>query len=150
MISVCMASHNGGCYIRQQVESILKQIDSCDELIISDDSSADETLSILKSFNDSRIKIFNHTPPKGLSGHIYATINFENALKEAKGDYIFLSDQDDVWTDDKVEVMMKHLQYKPYVVSDCYVTDSDLNVVSNTRFTRESGITTNKYLGFLS
>lgn len=149
MISVCLASHNGEQFIKQQVDSILKQIGPADELIISDDTSTDRTLEILKSLNDDRIKLLHHSAPKGFAGHIYATLNFENALKEAKGDYIFLSDQDDVWADNKVEVMMAHLQNIPYVVSDCYVTDRNLNIISKTRFTPESGITKNKYLAFL-
>ena len=149
MISVCLASHNGEAYIKQQVDSILKQIDLGDELIVSDDASTDSTLDIIKSFNDSRIKIISHTAPKGLPGHICATLNFENALKISKGDYIFLSDQDDVWTDDKVQIMMRYLEESPYVVSDCFVTDSNLKVITNTRFTPESRITKNKYLAFL-
>ena len=60
MISVCMATYNGEKYIQQQIESILNQIGNEDELIISDDMSKDRTLDIVKSFNDSRIKIYIH------------------------------------------------------------------------------------------
>lgn len=51
-------------------------------------------------------------------------------LKNAKGDYIFLSDQDDQWMPNKVEVMMKALQQSSCVVSDCVVTDGALNVTA--------------------
>ena len=56
MISVCMATYNGEKYIKEQIESILYQLSSRDELIISDDSSDDNTIKIIKSFDDRRIK----------------------------------------------------------------------------------------------
>lgn len=149
MISVCLASHNGEKYIRQQVVSILGQLGPNDELIISDDSSSDNTLNIIKELDDSRIRVLNHNAPIGIPFYLYPTLNFENALKEAKGDYIFLADQDDVWLDNKVQIMMDYLHHYSYVVSDCYVTDEQLNVISDTRFTRESGVTKNKYLAFI-
>ncbi len=54
MISVCMATYNGEKYIREQIDSILAQLDDKDELIVSDDGSADATLSIVRSFSDPR------------------------------------------------------------------------------------------------
>lgn len=146
MISVCMATHNGEEYIKEQVESILKQLSEDDELIISDDGSIDSTLDIIKSFEDCRIKVYPQKSPKGLHGHEYATLNFENALAHAKGNFVFLSDQDDVWAGNKVSTCMKYLQEYDYVVSDAYVTDSELNVVSDTRFTKEEKVHFNKYL----
>ena len=96
MISVCVATYNGERYIETQIRSILDQLNKDDEIIISDDSSTDRTLDIIRSFNDSRIKLFegNKFPSP--------TFNFENALKHAKGDFIFLSDQDDIWLDGRV------------------------------------------------
>ena len=90
MISVCMATYNGEKYIEEQLKSILSQLGENDEVIVSDDSSTDNTLAIVESFNDVRIKIF---PNNKFHSPIF---NFENALKQATGDYIFLSDQDDV------------------------------------------------------
>lgn len=107
-ISVCMATYNGEKYIKEQVDSILKQLGANDEIIVSDDGSKDATLDILKGYRDDRIKIYHHVS-EGSNSFEKATNNFENALKHATGDYIFLSDQDDIWTDDKVQVMMKGL-----------------------------------------
>lgn len=56
MISVCMATYNGEEYIKEQLESILCQLGEMDEIIISDDGSTDNTLNIIESYNDSRIK----------------------------------------------------------------------------------------------
>ena len=89
MISVCMATYNGEKYLREQVGSILTQLGENDELVVSDDGSTDSTIDILKSYNDPRIKIFINTGRHGVNS------NFENALRHADGDYIFLSDQDD-------------------------------------------------------
>ncbi|MDE5758415.1 MAG: glycosyltransferase, partial [Allobaculum sp.] len=91
MISVCIATYNGERYIETQIRSILDQLNEDDEIIISDDSSTDRTLDIIRSLNDSRIKLF-----AGNKFHS-RTFNFENALKQATGDFIFLSDQDDIW-----------------------------------------------------
>ncbi len=146
MVSVCMASHNGEQYIEEQINSILNQLDQTDELVISDDGSTDKTIDIIMSLSDPRIKLFLFkNTEKGKQSHEYATLNFENALKQAKGDVIMLSDQDDVWLDNKVEVVKAYLKDYPYVVSDCYVTDSNLNIISDTRFTKEESYHINKY-----
>ena len=123
MISVCMATYNGSRYIKEQLDSILVQLGPDDEVIISDDSSTDETLSIIASYADQRIKLLPNQ-------HFHSPIfNFENALKHANGDYIFLSDQDDVWESNKVEVMMHALQQSCLVVSDCSIVDANMNVI---------------------
>ena len=121
MISVCIATYNGERFIREQIDSILRQLSSDDEIIVSDDGSTDDTISIIDSINDKRIRIIEgprkHSP----------TPNFECAMKEAKGDYIFMADQDDVWKPNKVEVCIEWLHKYDCVVSDAEVTDSNLN-----------------------
>lgn len=98
-----MATYNGEKYVRQQVESILCQLSTEDELVVSDDGSKDDTVGIIKSFNDPRIHIFIN---EGKHGFVS---NFANTFRHAKGDYIFLSDQDDYWKPDKVETVMGYL-----------------------------------------
>ena len=121
MISVCIATYNGQQFIREQIDSILCQLSSDDEIIVSDNGSADDTISIINSIDDKRIKIIEgprkHSP----------ILNFENALKEAKGEFVFLADQDDLWKPNKVETCMKWLKKYYCVVSDAEVTDSKLN-----------------------
>lgn len=101
-LSVCIATYNGEKYISKQLESILSQLAENDELIISDDSSSDRTIDIIQSFNDPRIKLLKdqtfHSP----------LFNFENALKESSGDIIVLSDQDDIWEGNKLEMIRKN------------------------------------------
>lgn len=118
-ISVCMATFNGEKFIREQVMSILPQLGEDDEIIVSDDGSSDETINILNSFQDRRIKIIVN---KGRHGVVP---NFENALKYSSGDYIFLSDQDDVWKTNKVEVILKQLRQYDLVVHDAEMIDGE-------------------------
>lgn len=118
LISICMATYNGAKYIREQVDSILNQEfkenkDVEIELVVSDDDSTDDTLKILESYGDSRIKIFHHTEHKKhkyLNASRLCKCNFENAMRHANGDYIFLSDQDDVWYPWKVDKQLSTLR----------------------------------------
>ncbi len=124
MISVCMATYNGGKYIRQQLLSILPQLSEGDEIVISDDGSTDNTLAEVRSLECPLVRIVEG-PRKGSP-----VLNFENALRHAQGDYLFLCDQDDVWEADKVAVMMAALREVSCVVSDCTVVDAGLRQLS--------------------
>ena len=89
-ISVCIATYNGAKYIKEQLESILCQLSEDDEVIVSDDSSTDETLQRIAELDDSRIQIYIFDRDKsGLSLINLVTTNFENALKMATGEIIF-------------------------------------------------------------
>jgi glycosyltransferase involved in cell wall biosynthesis len=127
-ISVCMATYNGEIYIYEQLMSIISQLKSSDEIIISDDSSTDRTIAIIESLNDIRIKIF---PNQKFKNPIY---NFENALKQATGEIIFLSDQDDIWHENKVVKMFGALNMADMVVCDCTIINDDKDVVLNSYF----------------
>lgn len=145
MVSICIAVFNGEKYIKEQLASIICQINSNDEIIVSDNYSTDNTINIINEFNDPRIKIFYCPKSNNIPIINQITLNFENALKYAKGDIIFLSDQDDVWLPNKVELTLTALQKYDYVVSDCYITDSNLIVKSSSRFINSS-IKKNKFL----
>lgn len=128
-ITVCIATYNGGKYIREQLGSILPQLSADDEVVVSDDCSTDDTRQVVEALGDKRIKVFNHKRGKVKFTNDYATANFENALRHASGDIIFLSDQDDVWMSNKVQAMLKALEQSDMVMSDCNVTDGQLNVI---------------------
>ncbi|MHB9054708.1 MAG: glycosyltransferase family 2 protein [Paludibacteraceae bacterium] len=117
-----MATLNGEKYIKEQIDSILIQLGSEDELIISDDGSTDKTLEIIGKFDDERIKLYQNNIMNG-----YAH-NFENALIHSSGDYIFFSDQDDVWLQNKVETMLPYLKEDNFVISDAFITDDNLEI----------------------
>lgn len=130
MISVCMATYNGEKYIKKQINSILKQINKNDELIISDDGSTDKTKSILQSYAEKypNIRIIEG-PQKGVIK------NFENALNNSKGDMIFLSDQDDIWLDNKVKNVLKEFDKGfDLVLHDAIIVDKNENMIEESFF----------------
>lgn len=127
-ISVCIATYNGEKYINEQLLSILKQLGPYDEIIVSDDKSEDRTIEIIKNINDNRIHIFSK---EKFGSPIF---NFENALKKASGEFIFLSDQDDIWLDNKVTIMMEALINYDVVVSNAIIGDASLNTIRDSYF----------------
>ena len=131
MISVCIATHNGEKYIRVQLESILSQLGPNDEVIISDDGSTDGTISAIENFHDNRIVILKYKQPLvSKYPHEYVCRNFQNALMHVKGDYIFLSDQDDEWMPDKVKTCMEALQTNDLVLHEFMHIDENDNIVN--------------------
>lgn len=146
MISVCLAACNGEKYVAGQIESILAS-PLVDELLVSDDGSVDRTMEIVRRFSDPRIKLLRG--PRAGPGR-----NFEFLLGMARGEYIFLSDQDDIWKPEKVSLMLEQLQRADLVVSDCVVVDRDRKVLHPSYFAlMRSGpgllknIVRNSYLG---
>lgn len=127
-ISVCMATYNGQDFVTSQLKSILMQIGTDDELIISDDSSIDNTIKIINNFNDRRIKLLTNNKFRS------PVFNFENALKYSTGDVIFLADQDDIWKPGKVDITMNLLQKYDVVISDCELIDEYDNVIADSFF----------------
>lgn len=119
MISVCIPTFNGERYIGQQLDSIIVQLKPEDEIIISDDSSTDKTTEIIKAYNDPRIRLLENCKFKS------PVFNLENALKLAKGDFVFLADQDDVWDKDKVKIILGYLTKYNIVVTDCVLIDEE-------------------------
>ena len=103
-VSVVVCTYNGEKFLRGQLQSILEQTRPPDEIIISDDGSSDSTLDIVDdirtsatSNNSQRWRVLTRETPVGVSG------NFASALLEAGGDFVALSDQDDVWEPDRLE-----------------------------------------------
>ena len=139
-ISVCMATFNGEKFIKEQVQSIIKQLSDADEIIISDDGSTDETINIISAFSDPRIRLVHNgsspSTPAKQSRSYQVTKNFENALRYATGDYIFLSDQDDVWEADKVESCLLLMKNKKsnLIVHDATVVDESDAVIGPSYF----------------
>jgi glycosyltransferase involved in cell wall biosynthesis len=132
--SVCMATCNGELFIAKQLKSILLQDTPVDEIIISDDSSTDNTVEIIRSFADHRIKLLENNTFKN------PIFNFENTLKRASGEYIFLADQDDIWDPAKVSVVSKLLETYDLVINDATIIDAADSVLVDSYFKlRNSG-----------
>lgn len=150
-ISVVMATYQGEKYIKQQIDSILKNLDKQDELIISDDGSKDKTKDIVQEYMkaDTRIRLLDG-PKLGVKQ------NFANGIQQAKGKYIFLSDQDDIWMENKVEEVLPIFEDDTItlVIHDAKVIDENEKVILPSFFEyRKSGkgiiknIWKNTYIG---
>ena len=89
MISVCIAMHNGGDFIIEELNSILPQLSGSDEVVISDDGSTDGSIERVEELNDDRIKIYPYKCEESVTmPRLFVTRNFENALLHAKGDIV--------------------------------------------------------------
>ena len=111
-VSVCMAAYNGAAHIEEQIASILPQLAAGDELVIVDDASTDNTAKIVEALEDPRIRLIRSAANRGY------VKTFEAALTASTGEYVFLSDQDDVWIPGRVDAMVAELQEYEVVASN--------------------------------
>lgn len=104
-ISVVIATYNGEKYLREQLDSILHQTYPVYELIIQDDCSTDTTVDIIKEYlkRFANIKLFVNDINLGFNK------NFWSALKKARGSYIAIADQDDIWMPNKIELLVNNI-----------------------------------------
>lgn len=110
LVSVVMGCYNSEKYIREAIDSILHQT-ICDfEFIIIDDCSNDNTIKIIKSYDDNRIRLILNDENKGLG----YSLNY--GLNIAKGKYIARMDADDISLPKRFEMQIKYLESNPDVV----------------------------------
>lgn len=105
-VSVIMCTYNGELYLEEQLNSIIHQSYPIYEILIFDDRSTDQTMDILHRYAESydNIHIEINKEQKGVNK------NFYDAIFSATGDYIAVSDQDDVWLLDKIEKQIKYIE----------------------------------------
>ncbi len=137
-VSVAMCTYNGERFLAKQIESILNQTYKLHEIIILDDCSVDNTLSIIEDYAKSNriIKFYENQHNIGF------TKNFEKALILASGDLIALSDQDDIWKHDKIEKLIESMPANSLLIySDSirFTGDIPKNPVSNPKYRRFEG-----------
>jgi glycosyltransferase involved in cell wall biosynthesis len=109
-LSIGLATYNGEKYLAEQLDSFLCQTVQPDEVIICDDRSQDGTLMVIEEFIDKapfRVEFQKNAENLG-----YAQ-NFSKVLSLCRGDFVFLSDQDDIWREDKIETMLILMQQSP-------------------------------------
>lgn len=104
-ISVAICTYNGEQFLKEQIDSILNQSISVDEIVICDDGSNDSTILILEEYSLKNPNLFRIHRNYINLGSIK---NFEKAITLCVGEIIFLSDQDDVWSHNKVEIMINY------------------------------------------
>lgn len=111
-VSVAMCTYNGEKYLKKQLDSILNQTKSVDEIIICDDGSTDRTMAILNDYAEKHnevVRVFQNEK------NLRVIKNFEKAVEHCTGDIVFLSDQDDIWAENKVENFMSYFSQNPSI-----------------------------------
>lgn len=121
LVSVAMATYNGARFIKEQIESILRQTISNIEIVVCDDCSTDETWTILQNYatKDNRFRIYQNETNLGF------VKNFEKALSLCSGEYIALSDQDDIWMDNHIELLLSGLGEKIMSCGNALLVDGE-------------------------
>src|SRR5881275_3323550 len=109
-ISIALCTFDGAEFLWEQLESFLAQTRQPDELIVNDDNSVDETLELVERFAQNvPFKVSLQVNENTLG----STANFQQAVERCSGDFIFLSDQDDVWLPEKIEKMLAAFESRP-------------------------------------
>lgn len=138
LISIAMATYNGEEFLAQQIDSILNQSWKNIELIICDDHSDDSTVEIIERYvkENKCIKLYKNESRVGV------VKNFEKAIGLSSASYIALSDQDDIWVENKLELLMSEMHkleqsydHLPLMVhSDLSMIDDVNNTLNNSYF----------------
>lgn len=114
--SVALCTYNGDKFLVEQVDSILNQTKKVDEIIVCDDGSTDSTISILNAYKDKYPGLFRIYINEE---NLRSVKNFEKAISICQNEIIFLCDQDDVWTENKVEDYCRFFQQNPSISVIC-------------------------------
>ena len=122
-VSVCMAAYNGSRFVEEQLSSILDQLGPHDEVIVVDDASTDTTADVVAAVADPRVRLVRAPQNRGY------VRTFEAALREARGRYVFLSDQDDVWRPGRVDAMRAALDESLVVATNLSTLGADDAIV---------------------
>ena len=129
-IDILLPVYNGENYLKEQIESILLQSYKNLRLLIRDDNSTDNSVSIINEYSnkDARVLVI-----KDNFGNLGLVKNIEKLLENSTSEYIMFTDQDDVWFQNKMEKMYELIVNKdkdiPILLhSNCYVTDEKLNI----------------------
>ena len=122
LVSVCIPAYNSARYIGATIESVLSQRYENLELVVVDDCSGDNTVEIVNSFRDPRLRLVKNEKNLGMTG------NWNKCLAEAGGDYIKLICADDVLYEDSIEKELGALLSHPevtLVMSDTALIDEN-------------------------
>lgn len=143
-VDIVLATYNGEKYLSQQLDSIIAQKYKDWRLLISDDGSTDNTLSIIGKYtkSDPRIVLVNNIRQGGV------VKNFSKALEFVSSKYIMFCDQDDYWMPEKIEYSKAILEKNQekygnipiLVFSDLVVVDKELNVIRKSFFNDTPGM----------
>lgn len=137
-VEILLATYNGECYLREQLDSLLNQ--DYDNWIVRacDDASTDGTYRILEEYQEQYPEKFILT--KNEQGFGTAKKNFMYLIQNSTCDYVMCCDQDDVWLPNKIRVTLDAMKNSEHgdlpilIHTDLKVVDSELNVISESFF----------------
>jgi glycosyltransferase involved in cell wall biosynthesis len=130
-IASITTAFNAAHILPRQIDALLAQSRPLQEIIVVNDASQDDTVAIVERFRDPRIRMVRQKRNRGI------VQSFGRALEEARGDVIFLADQDDVWRADKVEKFLEIFRAYPdltVAMSDLVIIDAAGKVISGPKF----------------
>lgn len=129
-ISIVMTCYNSEKYIKEQLDSILKYSPIDAEIIICDDCSKDNTVTIIKNYNDKRIKLFVNEQ------NLCANGNFNQCLSKVTGDIVVISDSDNVWLEGKIDKVVPYFDNPKVglVMHDSIITNEQLEPIMDSYF----------------
>lgn len=144
LVSIALCTYNGGRFLSQQLDSILTQTYRNLEIVIVDDCSTDNTIDIVAQYaqKDNRIKFYRNENNLGFNK------NFEKTVRLTNGDYISISDQDDIWLPGKIETLVKNISNNWLIYSKS-VFINEKNEVMPGQMLNESGVVPLNYKGIL-
>ena len=102
LVSIIMPCYNASAFLKETLDSVLAQTYQNFELLITDDCSTDDSVAVIRSFGDPRIKLFHNEKNSG------AAETRNRSIRHASGKWIAFLDSDDLWEKDKLE---KHLNF---------------------------------------
>jgi glycosyltransferase involved in cell wall biosynthesis len=103
LVSVALCTYNGAAFLAEQLDSLLAQHHAPLELVVFDDASSDDTWAILEQFSTRFDSARLHRNERNLG----LRLNFEQALRACRGDWIAPCDQDDVWAPHKLSRLLQ-------------------------------------------
>jgi glycosyltransferase involved in cell wall biosynthesis len=109
-VSVALCTHNGSRHVGRQIESILAQSRPVDEIVMGDDASHDDTIAVVTRLAAAAgvpLRVLTSPEPLGI------TKNFERTILACTGDFVALSDQDDIWHPDRIERTLRGFSLSP-------------------------------------
>jgi rhamnosyltransferase len=133
-VDILLPTYNGEKYIQNQIKSLLQQSHKDIRIIVRDDCSIDQTINIIQNLADEDHRIVINTD---ITRNLGLVFNIEYLLNLSDANYVIFCDQDDVWFENKIELLLKEMLIRennlgsksPILIhSDCYVTDEFLNI----------------------
>jgi len=128
LVSICVATYNGEKYIREQLDSLLSQTYQHLEILLQDDCSTDNTFQILTEYAEQydNIKLFQNKKNLGY------TKNFQSLIQKSKGAYIMLCDQDDIWENKKIEILLNNINDNTLIYHNSLLVNAEGNSMEQT------------------